>query len=139
MKRYCLSALMLFCASPAIADPVLDTAFSGDGVAVVATQLAIRDVGTAVACAGAGNSDPLDDRIMIAATAVSTGSTIDPVGFIGRLDSGGVVQALNAPNDEDFDVLEIHAARVGSDGEIRASSFQRSRRVPRHLGQPHGC
>ena len=37
------------------------------------------------------------------------------------------------------DIDPCNAARVGSDGEIRASSFQRSRRVPRHLGQPHGC
>ncbi len=179
-------------------DGSLDTAFSGDGVAVVATQLAIRDVGTAIACAGAGNSDPLDDRMMVAATAVSMltpndlmavvrlnldqgsldtafnfdgvltwdinvvlfpgnpetgealyrglvvrgifpdavggwlvmgslrqGDTIDPVGAIVRISGDGFLQALNAPDDEAFDVLEIHAARVGSDGDIRVMASGR--------------
>lgn len=169
-----------------------DTAFSGDGLAVVASQHAIRDSGSAIACVGAGNGDPLDDRMMIAATSVPMlspndlmtvvrlnldqgsldtafgyngvmatdinytlfpgnpetgealyrglvvrgifpdaaggwlvmgslrqGDSIDPVGFIARLGGDGYLQALNAPGDSEFNVLEIQAARAGADGHVR--------------------
>lgn len=54
------------------ADGALDTAFSGDGVNVLPAGAGLAPQWSSTACAGVGNGDPFDDRMMVAATAPGT-------------------------------------------------------------------